>query len=698
MRVQADAVTGADALVWRERASGLELRAALAPDPERDDRVLAELPVEAFAPSGHGERLIWDLLAAGSPLPVARGVRLAGKQVLPLRGHAHRLRLLKRGGVLALDLRRLPVHAEVARVEVEPEALVVRGTLPHLAATPAGATLIARLRPGDDDTGDGVPAGAQEVRAPAEVDGDRFLTRLALAELVRPGGGADVWDLHLDLGEPAGRRRLGGHFDDIRVKNEVLVYPTRRVSRDGAERDVRPYFTVENNLSVRVAAARPARRGRPRRDPEEGRPPVRRQVELVTATALQRAARLVIRLWLRQAWRRRPAPVPGDGRPKVFVLLMNAYGIGGTIRTTFNLVEHLADRYDVELVSLLRRRERPFFDVPPGVRLSAVDDRIDRRAPSGLAGRAEELMRRTPSVLVHPEDWAFPTCNLWTDVLLARKLAGLPRGVLVTTRPAFNLLGPELSPPDVVTIGQEHMNFNAHRAGLAAEIRRHYGRLDALTVLTRDDLRDYEKLLAGTGARVARIPNALPELEGGRSTVDTRIVLAAGRLTPQKGFDMLIPAFAPVARRHPDWTLRIYGGGQKVNRLRRLILEHDLYNNVFLMGTTERFGEVLAKASIFALSSRYEGFGMVIVEAMSKGVPVVSFDCPRGPSEIISHGQDGLLVPNGDVAALSAALLELVEDDERRRRYGEAAIGKAAQFEMSRVGPRWDALLAELAR
>jgi glycosyltransferase involved in cell wall biosynthesis len=242
------------------------------------------------------------------------------------------------------------------------------------------------------------------------------------------------------------------------------------------------------------------------------------------------------------------------------------------------------------------------------------------------------------------------------------------------------------------------MNFNAHRAGLTAAIRRHYGRLDALTVLTRDDLRDYGQLLSGSRTRVARIPNALPELEGGRSTTDTKIVLAAGRLTPQKGFDMLIPAFAPVARRHPDWTLRIYGGGQKLNRLRRLILEHDLYNNVFLMGTTERFGEVLANASIFALSSRYEGFGMVIVEAMSKGVPVVAFDCPRGPNEIVSHGEDGLLIPNGDVDALSDGLLALVEDDDRRRRYGEAAIAKAAQFEMSRVGPHWDALLAELVR
>jgi glycosyltransferase involved in cell wall biosynthesis len=171
------------------------------------------------------------------------------------------------------------------------------------------------------------------------------------------------------------------------------------------------------------------------------------------------------------------------------------------------------------------------------------------------------------------------------------------------------------------------------------------------------------------------------------------VILAAGRMTGLKGFDMLIEAFAPVANRHGDWLLRIYGAGPEQPRLERLIGAHGLESSVELRPITQRLGEAMSSASIYVLSSRAEGFGMVLVEAMEKGMAVVSFDCRSGPAEIISDGRDGLLVPPEDVSALSEALMRLVDDDELRRRLGAAAVETARAYDIDVIGPRWEALL-----
>ena len=385
----------------------------------------------------------------------------------------------------------------------------------------------------------------------------------------------------------------------------------------------------------------------------------------------------------------------GSGPPKVHLLLLNAWGMGGTIRATLDLAGRLAEHHDVEVISLLRRRERPFFAFPPGVTVTALDDRQPGAVPRGRLAR--RLLDSRPSRLMHPADRRAATCTLWTDLLLARRLLALADGdVLIATRPGLNLAAAAVARPGLATVGQEHMHRSAHATALQQAMTRWYPRLDAVVTLTERDRAAHAAAL-GDPAAVVCIPNVGPPVTRPTAALDEPVIVAAGRLTAQKAFGRLVRAFGTVAEHHPEWTLRIYGEGPRRPALEQLIRERGLSGRVQLMGRTRNLPRALAGASVFALSSRFEGMPLVILEAFAAGVPVVSFDCPTGPGELIENGRDGLLVPDGDVRALGAALRLLVEDEQQRRRLGRAARARAARQGPAAVAERWESLLRRLA-
>jgi glycosyltransferase involved in cell wall biosynthesis len=239
------------------------------------------------------------------------------------------------------------------------------------------------------------------------------------------------------------------------------------------------------------------------------------------------------------------------------------------------------------------------------------------------------------------------------------------------------------------------MHLHAHHASVEQAIAALYPRLDALVVLTSQDAQEYAAAVTHP-VRVVVIPNTVRPLGGARPTLSEPAVIAAGRLTPQKGFDMLIRAFAQVAAERADWELRICGAGRERGTLEALIHEMRLGDHVTLRGPVKRLGEEMSRASIFVLSSRFEGFPLVLVEAMSTGLPVVSFDCPTGPRDVIDHRGNGILVPPGDVDALARAMLELIADEDLRRRMGAAAARTATAYTIDAIGPRWSQLLDSL--
>ena len=159
-----------------------------------------------------------------------------------------------------------------------------------------------------------------------------------------------------------------------------------------------------------------------------------------------------------------------------------------------------------------------------------------------------------------------------------------------------------------------------------------------------------------------------------------RWMVGAGRLSAQKDFETLLQAFAPLARVHPHWHVLILGSGEREETLRQLVDALALGGRVHLVGFQSNPYPWIGSADLFVLSSRYKGFGLVLTEAMSLGVPVIASDCPWGPGEIIRHGEDGLLFPVGDEAALSACMASLMTDGAGRRALARAGVARAADF------------------
>lgn len=229
--------------------------------------------------------------------------------------------------------------------------------------------------------------------------------------------------------------------------------------------------------------------------------------------------------------------------------------------------------------------------------------------------------------------------------------------------------------------------------------------LDQLVVLTDKSKASWPEL-----SNVTVIPDPIPmiikRVKERRSigVWSTKRVVAIGRYAYQKGYDLLLQAWAEIEKLKElekykevkEWTLDIYGQGDRTD-YRRLMVELGIdANRCHLNGPVDDVGQVYMDSSIFVLSSRFEGFGLVLIEAMASGLSVVSFDCPAGPDEIITDGYDGLLSPSCDVKVLAQKLMMLMTDEELRKRLSQNARQSAQRYEMDMVAGKWVDLFNKL--
>lgn len=224
------------------------------------------------------------------------------------------------------------------------------------------------------------------------------------------------------------------------------------------------------------------------------------------------------------------------------------------------------------------------------------------------------------------------------------------------------------------------------------QLVRNLCRLSAFVTLTYEDKAEWRGL---TNLEV--IHNPLSFYPEQFSDCTPRQVIAVGRYSHAKGYDMLVPAWKKVAEKHPDWTLRIFGDGDR-SGLQKQVDELGIGSTCVLEPSVSDIAGKLCESSILVLSSRCEGLPMVLGEAMICGVPPVAFTCPCGPRDMISDGEDGLLVENGNIDQLAEKLSYLIEHDDLRRRMGLQARKNAARLQIDNIGRQWEALFAKVLK
>lgn len=365
-----------------------------------------------------------------------------------------------------------------------------------------------------------------------------------------------------------------------------------------------------------------------------------------------------------------PAPV------RLVIVLDDLLG-GGAARVATLLANAWAGKgFQVTLVTSDDGTGCPIYALAPGVGHRPLDLRREPRHLLEAVWNNLSRVRRLRKAIRGLQPTAVISFLDRTNVLVLLATVGLGLPVVVSER----------SDPHGRSIGRAWELLRTATYPFAA----------AVVAQTRHAL-DY--FSAGIQARGRVIPNpvALPEEVPPRRDPWTRTppftVVSVGSLRPVKGHDLLIEAFAQVAGRHPDWNLRIHGEGPARGDLEQQVARLGLQGRVELPGATTAPFERLREADLFVLSSRTEGFPNALAEAMACGLPVISFDCRSGPSELIRTGENGILVPPGQVEELAAAMDRLMADRAERSRLAEGAPEVLSRFSLERILAQWEALV-----
>ncbi len=336
---------------------------------------------------------------------------------------------------------------------------------------------------------------------------------------------------------------------------------------------------------------------------------------------------------------------------------------GGTERMTSWLAGKLSQNHTVHVISLHMRQEKVCFPLVPAVTHTVL-------TAGKTIAQIAEIHRFIRQNKIHT------VINVDTGMGYIGVLAAAGTGAKVIT--------------------WEHANFcNNWNSRIFPYLRRFAARHSStMVVLTERDKQNYIRNICRC-VPVTVIPNPAEQHE---YTYDTqsKIILSAGLLGKIKRFALLVPVGKIVFERHPDWQWFLSGDGPEREALETAVKEAGLAEHICFCGSVQDMGAMYRRAAMYVLTSEMEGMPMVLLEAKSYGLPIVSFDIETGPSDIVRDGVNGYLVPSGDTEAMAEKICRLIEDSILRKQFSDAAVLDMEKFDEGRILELWERLITNL--
>lgn len=369
---------------------------------------------------------------------------------------------------------------------------------------------------------------------------------------------------------------------------------------------------------------------------------------------------------------------------KVTILALHL-GYGGIENAIVTLANTLVSRYDVEILSVYRLYNEPVYE---------LDEKVKVRYISNDKPNKKEMLyylkKKNFSMFFKGISKSLKTGfvkYIKTPIVLKK----LDTNVIISTRTVHNFLVSKFTDNKIRKIAWEHNHHNNKKKYINSLVKS-CKNIDNL-VLVSDELSKFYKSYLGN--KVVYIPNCLDKMPSKLSKLDSKNLVAIGRLSKEKGFDDLLRLFKKISTKHPDWKLNIVGDGMERNNLLDLARELKLGDKVVFHGYQNKdyINNVLLESSIYVMTSHTESFGLVLIEAMSYGVPCVSYTSAQGANEIISDCETGYLIKNRSEDEMIEKIELLIEDEKLRNKLGKNARLRSKNYSNEVVLDKWSKII-----